>query len=63
MFSEITTENNIKTFVKEIKKELKTNSGKPEVVVVLKKLGRFVLSQFEWDVPKWTKEYEKLFKE
>jgi hypothetical protein len=62
MVSEIATEENIKVFVEKIKKELKRNNSKPDVCVVLKELGRFALTQFEWSTPDWAKEYHELFK-
>jgi hypothetical protein len=63
MFSEITTERNIKAFVSEIEKALNENKGKSDTCAALKKLGRFALSQFEWNSPKWAKKYERLFRE
>ena len=61
MFSEITTEATIQVFVKEIKKELEENKNKPEICEVLKKIGRFALTQFEWSTPDWASHYEQLF--
>lgn len=62
MFSEIATEGTIQVFVKEIEKELEENKDKPEACEVLKKIGRFALSQFEWSFPDWARHYEQLFK-
>jgi len=63
MFSEITTEGSVGTFLRQIKHELEANKEKAEVCAVLRKLGRFGLSQFEWTAPEWAKGYEELFKE
>lgn len=63
MFSDMATEKTIKTFVQEIKRKLEDNRGKPEVCFVLRELGRFALTQFEWDTPNWAKECQELFKE
>jgi len=63
MFSEIATETTIKVIVGEIKKELELNGDKPDAIAALKKLGRFSLTQFEWDAPEWVEEFKKLFQE
>lgn len=63
MFSEGAIESTIMIFVSQIKKELVIEKDKPEVIVALKKLGRFALEQFEWSTPDWAKEYHKLFRE
>jgi len=62
MFSEIATEVTIRTIAAAIVTELESNSTNAEVCVVLKKLGRFALTQFEWDEPDWAKEYHEKFK-
>lgn len=61
MFSELTTETNVRLFVDEIKRLLKERGQNPEVASALKELGRFALTQFEWDSPTWVAEYETLF--
>jgi len=60
--SEIATENTIKSIVEEIKKDLLSNTNF-EACKALRKLGRFVLGQFEWSTPEWVEEYVELFKE
>jgi hypothetical protein len=60
LIPERTAEHVIEIFVAEIKKKLEANKDKPEVVSVLKKLGRFLLAQFEWNT-EWTIEYQILF--
>lgn len=62
MQSEISTECIIKKIVEEIKRDLSINTNL-EVCKALKKVGRFALKQFEWDVPDWANEYKELFKE
>jgi|SRR3989338_1536974 len=47
MLSKITVEVTIQVFIGEIEKELEVNGNNPEVCVILKKLGRFALTQFE----------------
>ena len=63
MFSESAIESAIYSIVAEIKKELETNKEKPDVCVVLKKLGRFALNQIDWGAPSWVHEYDVLLKE
>lgn len=63
IISEIVTELTIKIFVTEIKKDLAESKNKPDVCAALKKLGRFALTKFEWSIPEWEEEYQKLFKE
>ncbi len=62
MFSEITTENTVFAFVKEISKDLKACDNE-QAAQALRKLGRFALTQFEWSTPDWAAEYKKLFAE
>lgn len=62
MFSEIGTEVDIGRFVGQIKAELAQTSNQ-EIAIVLKRLGRWALTQFDWDAPAWAKEYDELFKE
>lgn len=61
MVSEIATANTIQTFVKKIKMELEENGDNPEVCAILKKIGRFALTRFEWNTPDWADEYRQLF--
>lgn len=61
MISEIAIESTVRGFVAEIKKELEANRDKPDVCVVLKRLGRHALTQFEWSAPEWAPEYTHLF--
>jgi hypothetical protein len=61
MFSEITTESNIQSFCEEIEREL-SQPLCAESVRVLKTVGRFALTQFEWTTPKWAAKYSELFK-
>lgn len=63
MLSEIAIEGIIKSAADEIKKELVLVKDKPEVCAALKKIGRFILTQFEWDTSDWAEEYTILFKE
>lgn len=63
MFSEIATEGTIKTLVTEIKKVLEENRDKPDACIALRQVGRFALTQFEWDTPSWAQEYAELFHE
>lgn len=63
MMSEIATEGTIQVIVAEIKKEITKNKGKPDAVTALKKLGRFALTQFEWNTPEWAREYSRFFQE
>lgn len=62
MASEIAIENTIQSIVVKIKKDLSVNTNF-EACKALKKLGRFVLKQFDWSTPEWAGEYEDLFKE
>ncbi|TSC83267.1 MAG: hypothetical protein G01um101419_97 [Parcubacteria group bacterium Gr01-1014_19] len=62
IYSEISTEIAIQGFVREIEKELKENYKNPKVRIVLKKLGRFALTQFDYSAPDWAKKYKRLFK-
>lgn len=61
MFSEIATEGTIRAFVEEIERELRKNAGNPEACKVLKKIGGFALTQFEWSTPDWAMRYRELF--
>ncbi len=61
--SESATEGTIGIFVRQIEKEIKNNKENPEVLKILKKLGRFALTQFDWSTPEWTVEYDRLFAE
>ncbi|OGZ06717.1 MAG: hypothetical protein A2942_04410 [Candidatus Lloydbacteria bacterium RIFCSPLOWO2_01_FULL_50_20] len=63
MFSEFASAGTVAAIVAEIEKELKVNKDKPEVCVILRKLGRFSLTLFEWSAPDWARKYERLFKE
>jgi hypothetical protein len=62
MFSEITTFANIEAFVGQIKDELEKASS-DETKAVLKRLGRWALTQFEWTTPEWAQKFSDLFKE
>lgn len=63
MFSGYAREAVIEAVVAEIKRELCENGDKPEVCAALKRVGRFVLGQFEWNIPDWAQEYVELFRE
>lgn len=63
IISEITTEGMIKWFVQSIEQELEHNKDNLEVCMVLKKLGRSTLTQFEWSTPDWAEKYVRLFTE
>jgi hypothetical protein len=60
MFSEITTEGNVRDFVKEIRSEL-GKATEPETKAALKRLGIWALGQFEWDTPDWAADFRKEF--
>lgn len=62
MFSEIAIEGVVKQMVSEIKKELLVTK-KPCEIKVLKKMGRFTLTLFDYSTPDWAKEYQILFSE
>lgn len=64
MFSEITTEYEVKAYCKEIQRMLQEgadNGISPDAVRLLKELGRFSLTRFEWTTPEWAEEYRVLF--
>lgn len=61
--SDIATQSVIQGFVNEILEEMSKNAGNKEVHAVLKRLGRYALSQFEWDTPKWAQAFKEAFKE
>lgn len=63
MISEFAIEATVRSIVTEIEKGLEENKDKPEVLPVLKRMGRFALNEFEWHTPPWAKRYEQLFKE
>lgn len=63
MFSEIAIEETVQQIVTKIEEEFEENKDKPEAQAALKKIGRFVLEQFEWDTPDWAEHFEELFKE
>lgn len=63
MFSEVTSEGNVRDFVIEIRTKLEKYADKPDAVTALKELGRFALTQFEFSTPTWAAEFEELFKE
>ena len=63
MFSEIATESTVKAVVAEIEREMLQESNAPESIAVLKKVGRFALTQFEWGAPDWAGKYRELFRE
>ena len=62
MFSEITTEGNIREFVVRISDEL-AKTDCPETAAALRRLGRWALTQFEWSAPAWAEEFDGIFKE
>ena len=62
MFSEITTEYEVQAYCKEIAKMLQEETS-PDAVRVLKKLGRFALTRFEWTTPDWAAAYKALFED
>ncbi len=63
---DIARENDVKFFAELIKKVLESHNNSPtwteECTAVLKKLGRDVLALLP-NVPEWSAEYEKLFRE
>jgi hypothetical protein len=63
MFSEIATEGAIQTIVQQIERTLAEYEGNKDVCDALKKIGRYCLTQFDWDTPEWAKRYEILFKD
>ncbi|HEY4474951.1 MAG TPA: hypothetical protein VJC06_03450 [Candidatus Paceibacterota bacterium] len=63
MFSEVATAATIGVFVVEIAKEIEDNKENSEALKILKKMGRFALTQFEWSTPEWAAEYDRLFSE
>jgi len=62
LLGSITRENDVKHLTSLISEEVDKNSDKPEVVTVLKKLGRKVLVILP-NVPGWTREYTEKFKQ
>lgn len=62
MLGDLARENDIEYLVPLISKEIDENSDKPEVVAVLKKLGRLVLDMLP-TVPEWTYKYIEKFKQ
>jgi hypothetical protein len=63
MISDIATEGTIQTIIAEIKKELEANKDNSGARAVLRKIGRFALTQFDWSTPDWAREYQELFAE
>lgn len=63
LFSEIPIEATIQSFVKEIEEQLEKHKDDESVVKVLRELGRYALTLFDWDTPHWAVRYHKLFAE
>lgn len=53
----------IESFALLINTEINENSNKPEVVTVLKEMGRVVLTALYPNAPGWVKKFEKKFRE
>ena len=62
MFSELATESEVQAYCKEVARLLQEETS-PDAVRVLKKIGRFALTRFEWSTPDWAAAYKKLFEE
>ena len=62
ILGDLARENDVEYLVPLISKEIDQNSDKPEVVTVLKKLGRKVLDMLP-TVPEWTYKYIEKFKQ
>jgi len=60
MFSEITTEGNIRDFVAQIQIQLSITHN-PEARAALTALALRALDQFEWDTPDWALELKRKF--
>lgn len=63
MFSEITTQAIVKAFVEEIEKQLEKYRDCEKTTRVLREMGRFALSQLDWETPEWEARYQKLFED
>lgn len=63
ILSEIVAEGNVQSIVAKLKEKLEENKDNPEVTRVLREIGRWSLTQFEWTSPDWAADYEELFKE
>lgn len=63
MMTEIATEGTIKEIVQEIERLLAALKDKPDACAALKRVGRFALTQFEWNTPDWAQRYRTLFAE
>jgi hypothetical protein len=63
MRGEIEVERTIKKLCKELEEALKgTDAQDPMYREGIKYAGRQALTLFDWDIPKWAAEYERLFR-
>ena len=62
IFSEITAEQEVLAYCREIEKCLQTEKSS-DAIRVFKQIGRFALTRFDWDTPKWAEPYQKLFED
>ena len=64
MFTELIAESEVLYYCREIERLLQEgldNDMSPDAIVVLKKIGRFALTRFEWITPEWAAKYTKMF--
>jgi hypothetical protein len=61
MFSEIATEVTIQGIIKDIEQKINSGNYTQEEINGMKEVGRFVLTQFEWETPDWAIEYKKKY--
>ena len=62
MFSELAVESEVQDYCREVERLLQEETS-PDAVRVLKKIGRFALTRFEWNTPEWAAKYGKMFED
>ena len=66
MFSELAVESEVRDYCREIENLLQEgldNGMSPDAIQVLKKVGRFALTRFEWTTPEWAGKYRTMFED
>lgn len=62
LFSECAEEFLIRRMAEELKQRLDRHSD-PKIRGVIKDIGRYTLTLFDWTTPEWAKEYDTIFRE